>query len=187
MGPLTRYATSNVITGLDDHTTTNTSPGTVTNNMSMLLFAIYVLCSALGLLGMFMVCLIASVMFMKQLQKQGQTLSVSQNLYSEAVNSGPLYETVTNGANPAEQIDILNSADLAQNGISSSETEIATAELERTETLENTTQDSNNNNHDLTNSDHHYQSLQESQRHSNGTTQFEPTTSRLYVYPTFSS
>lgn len=83
-------------------------PNTETNNISRPLFATYVLLCTLGVAGMFIACLITSVVFVRLLRSTRPSSLTCQNLYSEievVTSSGPVYEMVEL-VNPANQMSV---------------------------------------------------------------------------------
>ena len=69
----------------------NTDVPNAVRNMSTLILTVYVQCSTLGVFGMYVVCISLTLVFLRQLQKQRQTLSRSENPYYsvEVAITGP--------------------------------------------------------------------------------------------------
>lgn len=80
----------------DASTSVTVSPQPVKGNMFTIQLTIYVLCITLGVFGMYVVCIITSVLFVRQLRHRELALPQSLKLtyMNEKTSVNPIYETV---------------------------------------------------------------------------------------------
>ena len=131
---------------------------------------------------MFVVCIVLSVVLVRLIQKQKQSLPSSQRLSNEAVNVGHMYETVTSAisasADRSEDGAVTGNTD--QHGVFSPEIEVVRREVEATTTTQVI------NNQDLSNIDFNYQNISPQDCHSNSSGSTHSASTGLcddFVYP----
>ena len=86
-----------IIRNGDASTSVTVSPHLVKDNMFTIQFTIYVLCSTLGVFAMYVVCIITSVLFVRELRNRELALprSLNPTYMDEETNVNPIiYETV---------------------------------------------------------------------------------------------